>query len=88
MHISEGVSSPSVLIAGAGLTAGSVAIGLRKLENEEIRLELCKNEKNNKFCKDKNKTKPEKVKLKWSNKKDKDNELNNNIVGVLNVTQT
>jgi len=36
MHISEGVLSPSVLIAGAGLTAVGVAIGLRKLETEEI----------------------------------------------------
>jgi cobalt/nickel transport system permease protein len=36
MHISEGVLSPSVLIAGAGLTAAGVAIGLRKLDNEEI----------------------------------------------------
>ena len=36
MHISEGVLSPSVLIVGAGLTAATVAIGLRKLENEEI----------------------------------------------------
>jgi cobalt/nickel transport system permease protein len=36
MHISEGVLSPPVLIAGAALTAGGVAIGLRKLETEEI----------------------------------------------------
>ena len=36
MHISEGVLSPPVLIAGAGLTAVGVAIGLRKLETEEI----------------------------------------------------
>ena len=36
MHISEGVLSPSVLMAGAGLTVAGVAIGLRKLENEEI----------------------------------------------------
>lgn len=36
MHISEGVLSPTVLIAGAGLTAVGVAIGLRKLETEEI----------------------------------------------------
>jgi cobalt/nickel transport system permease protein len=36
VHISEGVLSPSVLIAGAALTAAGVAVGLRKLENEEI----------------------------------------------------
>lgn len=36
MHISEGVLSPGVLIAGAGLTAAGVAVGLRKLETEEI----------------------------------------------------
>ena len=36
MHISEGVLSPTILIAGAGLTAAGVAIGLRKLETEEI----------------------------------------------------
>jgi cobalt/nickel transport system permease protein len=36
MHISEGVLSPTVLIAGAGLTAVGVAVGLRKLESEEI----------------------------------------------------
>ncbi|MBW1794378.1 MAG: energy-coupling factor ABC transporter permease [Deltaproteobacteria bacterium] len=36
MHISEGILSPGVLIAGAGLTAAGVAIGLRKLEIEEI----------------------------------------------------
>ncbi|MBW1740137.1 MAG: cobalt transporter CbiM [Deltaproteobacteria bacterium] len=36
MHISEGVLSPGVLIAGAGLTAAGVAVGLRRLENEEI----------------------------------------------------
>jgi cobalt/nickel transport system permease protein len=36
MHISEGVLSPPILIAGAGLAAAGVAIGLRKLETEEI----------------------------------------------------
>ena len=36
MHISEGILSPTVLIAGAALTAAGVAVGLRKLENEEI----------------------------------------------------
>jgi len=36
MHISEGVLSPSVLIAGAALTATGVAIGLRALDHEEI----------------------------------------------------
>jgi cobalt/nickel transport system permease protein len=36
MHISEGVLSPGVLIAGAGLTAAGVAVGLRKLNHEEI----------------------------------------------------
>ncbi len=36
MHISEGVLSPGVLIAGAGLTAAGVAVGLRKLDHEEI----------------------------------------------------
>jgi len=36
MHISEGVLSPGVLVAGAALSAAGVAAGLRKLENEEI----------------------------------------------------
>lgn len=36
MHISEGVLSPSVLIAGAALTTAGVAVGLKKLEIEEI----------------------------------------------------
>jgi cobalt/nickel transport system permease protein len=36
MHISEGVLSPSVLIAGAALTATGVAIGLRGLDHEDI----------------------------------------------------
>lgn len=36
MHISEGVLSPPILIAGAALTAAGVAVGLRKLQNDEI----------------------------------------------------
>jgi len=36
MHISEGVLSPTVLIAGAALTTAGVAAGLRKLDNREI----------------------------------------------------
>jgi len=36
MHISEGVLSPGVLVAGAALTVAGTAIGLRKLEIEEI----------------------------------------------------
>ena len=36
MHISEGVLSPAVLIAGAALTTAGVAVGLKKLETEEI----------------------------------------------------
>ena len=36
MHISEGVLSPPVLVAGAALTAAGVAIGLRKMDNEKI----------------------------------------------------
>jgi cobalt/nickel transport system permease protein len=36
MHISEGVLSPTVLIAGAALTTAGVAVGLKKLETEEI----------------------------------------------------
>ncbi len=36
MHISEGVLSPGVLIVGASLTAAGVAVGLRKLDHEEI----------------------------------------------------
>ena len=36
MHISEGILSPSVLVAGAALSAAGVAIGLKKLENEKI----------------------------------------------------
>ena len=36
MHISEGVLSPTILIAGAALTAAGTAVGLKKLETEEI----------------------------------------------------
>jgi len=36
MHISEGVLSPTVLIAGAALSTVGVAAGLRRLENEQI----------------------------------------------------
>jgi cobalt/nickel transport system permease protein len=36
VHISEGVLSPGVLIAGAGLTVAGVAIGLRHLKPKEI----------------------------------------------------
>jgi cobalt/nickel transport system permease protein len=36
VHISEGVLSPGVLIAGAGLTTAGVAIGLKNLDHEEI----------------------------------------------------
>jgi cobalt/nickel transport system permease protein len=36
MHISEGVLSPPVLVAGAALTVVGVAIGLKKMENEKI----------------------------------------------------
>ena len=36
MHISEGVLSPSVLIAGAALTTAGVAIGMKRLDHEEI----------------------------------------------------
>jgi cobalt/nickel transport system permease protein len=36
MHISEGVLSPAVLIAGALLTAGGVAVGLRKMDYAKI----------------------------------------------------
>ena len=36
MHISEGVLSPSVLIAGAALTTAGVAIGIKRLDHEEI----------------------------------------------------
>ena len=36
MHISEGVLSPPVLVAGAVLTAAGVAMGLKKMDNEKI----------------------------------------------------
>jgi cobalt/nickel transport system permease protein len=36
MHISEGVLSPSILVAGAGLTVVGVGIGLKRLEQKEI----------------------------------------------------
>jgi len=36
MHISEGILSPPVLIAGAALAAGGVGIALRKLDDERI----------------------------------------------------
>ncbi|MEW6351636.1 MAG: cobalt transporter CbiM [Thermodesulfobacteriota bacterium] len=38
MHISEGVLSPQVLIAGAALAAAGTAIGLRKLDQEKLPL--------------------------------------------------
>jgi cobalt/nickel transport system permease protein len=36
MHISEGVLSPSILMAGAAVTTAGVAIGLRGLDHKEI----------------------------------------------------
>ena len=36
MHISEGVLSPPVLVAGAALTAGGCGIGLKKLDYDRI----------------------------------------------------
>jgi cobalt/nickel transport system permease protein len=36
MHISEGILSPPVLVAGAALAAGGVGIALRKLDDERI----------------------------------------------------
>ena len=36
MHISEGVLSPSVLIAGAALTTAGVSFGLKGLDHEDI----------------------------------------------------
>lgn len=36
MHISEGVLSPSVLVAGAALTALGTAVGLRHTDTEDI----------------------------------------------------
>jgi cobalt/nickel transport system permease protein len=38
MHISEGVLSPPVLIAGAALTVAGVAIGLKKMDTEKVPL--------------------------------------------------
>jgi len=36
MHISEGVLSPGVLIAGAALTSAGIGVGLRQLKSDEI----------------------------------------------------
>ena len=36
MHISEGVLAAPVLISGAALTAGGVAVGLKKMENRDV----------------------------------------------------
>ncbi len=36
MHISEGVLSPGILIAGAALTTAGVAVGLKRLDHEDI----------------------------------------------------
>jgi cobalt/nickel transport system permease protein len=36
MHISEGVLSPGILVAGAALTTAGVAVGLKRLDIEEI----------------------------------------------------
>jgi cobalt/nickel transport system permease protein len=36
VHISEGVLSPSVLIAGAALTTAGVSVGLKNLDHEKI----------------------------------------------------
>lgn len=36
MHISEGVLAAQVLATGAALTAGGVALGLRKMETQEV----------------------------------------------------
>ncbi len=36
MHISEGVLSPAILIGGAVVTIAGVAIGLKKVDNENI----------------------------------------------------
>jgi cobalt/nickel transport system permease protein len=36
MHISEGVLSAPVLVAGAALAAGGVAVGLKKMDHEKI----------------------------------------------------
>jgi cobalt/nickel transport system permease protein len=36
MHISEGILSGSILLAGAGLTAAGTAVGLKRMEPEQI----------------------------------------------------
>jgi cobalt/nickel transport system permease protein len=36
MHISEGILSPTVLTAGAALTAAGVAVGMKNLDHKEI----------------------------------------------------
>ncbi len=36
MHISEGVLSAPVLLAGAGLSAAGIAVGLKKMETENV----------------------------------------------------
>ena len=36
MHISEGILSAPVLITGAALTAGGVAVGLKKMDVDEV----------------------------------------------------
>ncbi|MDH3258351.1 MAG: cobalt transporter CbiM [Deltaproteobacteria bacterium] len=36
MHISEGVLSPSILVAGAVITAAGVTVGVRKMKPEDI----------------------------------------------------
>lgn len=36
MHISEGVLSPQILVAGAALAAAGTFLGLRKLENDRL----------------------------------------------------
>ncbi len=36
MHISEGVLSPPVLVTGAVLAAGGLAMGLRKMDNQRL----------------------------------------------------
>ena len=38
MHISEGVLSAPVLLTGAALTAGGVAVGLKKMDSEKVPL--------------------------------------------------
>ncbi len=36
MHISEGVLSPAILVSGAALTVAGTAIGLKRIDAEEI----------------------------------------------------